>query len=141
MCKSSIKYWSMCVLTYLIDQLSVVVDFLQLSPGTDLKNDPIAILVPSCAAISKYKALYPPLYFSHNLTTITIPRVLVQLRTFNDLFVNFLNNKLCVFSALFPDRHILYVLWTIQFRYPANLFLSQVLFNLILSNNSSVTHS
>ena len=54
----------MCVLTYLIDQSSVIVDFLQLSPGTDLKNDPIAILVLNCVVISQYKALYPhPLFF------------------------------------------------------------------------------
>ena len=66
MYKSSNKYWSVCVLTYLIDQSSFVVDFLQLSPDTDLKNDPIAILVLSCVVISQYKALYlpPPLFFS-----------------------------------------------------------------------------
>ena len=105
MCNSSNKYLSVSVLTYLIDQSSVEVDFLQVSPGTDLKNDPIAILVLSFVVISQYKALYPPPYFSHDLTTITILWVLVKLRILNNLLVNFLNNKFCVFSALFPDRH------------------------------------
>ena len=52
------------MLTYLIDQSSVIVDFLQFSPGTDLKNDPIAILVLSCVVISQYKAFIPPHFFS-----------------------------------------------------------------------------
>ena len=60
-----------CVWTYLIDQSSVVVDFLQLSPDTDLKTDPIAILVLSCVVISQYKAFIPPI-FSQNLTTVTM---------------------------------------------------------------------
>ena len=103
MCICSKKYWSVCV-NLLNWPIICHSWFLTALSWYWSKNDPIAIFVLDCVVISQYKALYP-LYFSSNLTTITISWVLVKLRNLNNLFVNFLNNEFCVFSALFPGCH------------------------------------
>ena len=48
MCTSSMMYWSLYVFAYFTDQSTVVLEFKQLSSGTVLINDPIAILVLCC---------------------------------------------------------------------------------------------
>ena len=110
MCISSKKYWSVCVLTYLIDQSSVIVDFLQLSPGTDLKMIQSRSLFWIVLSFHNTKLYTPTPYFSYNLTTITIPWVLVKLRNLNNLLVNYLNKKFCDTSALSPHHHTYFLI-------------------------------